>query len=189
MSDEHVQKPVDRRSALFQTARAPFLATALDYWPLSKDTPKDVLAKLEKARRQFTFADVDYDMFAQCVATSLQAAELLMRHLLDVPPGVQRTFGQLVGQANDQGRLTPQQAEWLKYAVLIRNRFAHGNEFALTPGMADEMMQALHLWVVDMLETNPTLGESAPTTDRDRRDGARHFGPASSEQSHLSSRA
>lgn len=68
--------------------------------------------------------------------------------------GKRRTLGPLVDLANDHGRLTPRQYEWLSvYARRFRNRLTHADgaePLVLSPGMAAEMMEGIARFVAEL---------------------------------------
>jgi hypothetical protein len=117
--------------------------------PISANTPSEVAALLERARRQFVLGCADYDNFVDCIATAFKAIEALLHLCAGAGPGKRETLGPLITRSQREGLLTDHEFAYLNMFVRhFRNKLAHPKgPIAFTPGMSDEMLVGCHRFV------------------------------------------
>lgn len=143
--------PPDPRWRLMHGAKDDLAALA-DGWRTHPDVPEDVAAMLTTARRLFIHGYFVYEFHVVAVAWSLFAVEAALRARLGTGSGKGTPgMGSLVGEAQAQALLTPDEAESVMAGVGIRDRLAHADgQVVHSPGMAAELLAAGHQVVADL---------------------------------------
>lgn len=157
MQDEAwVTDRADGRAVLTNAADPDTLGRIVAGWPMPTEVPVGVTQLWERACGQFRSGWVSYENFTDAVRTGFEAVDAALRnHVGDLlVDGKRRTLRPLIDLANDHGRLTPRQYEWLSvYALRFRNRLTHADgaePLVLTPGMAAEMMEGIARFVAEL---------------------------------------
>jgi len=157
MQDEAwVTDRADGRAVLTNAADPDTLGRIVAGWPMPTDMPVGVTRLWERACDQFRSGWVSYENFTDAVRTGFEVVDAALRNHVDdlLVDGKRRTIGPLVELANDRGRLTSGQYEWLSvYARRFRNRLTHADgaePLVLSPGMAAEMMEGIARFVAEL---------------------------------------
>lgn len=154
MREIRVELPLDQRSASFVTTDRRVLKAAAAAMPTSSSCPSNVATLLERARRQFMLGSVDYDNFADCVATGFKAIETLLRHRLGADAPERGALGKLIDKCTSLRLVTEYEHEYLATFVLhFRNKLAHPETVvAFTPGMSDECLARCHRFIAEFCD-------------------------------------
>lgn len=153
MADDHDVPPLDPVSKGFASTGFSTLESAAGEFPVSSRTPSSVASLLERSRRQFTTAGVDYDNFVSCVETSFKAIEVLLRERLGELAPKKRGLNAYAEKLLKEGILSNRDAKYLKELVIeFRNQMAHGTDLRFTPGMAQEVLAGSHQFVASFSE-------------------------------------
>lgn len=146
----------DGRTVLTNAADPNKLGETIAGWPMPTHMPVGVTRLWERACGQFRSGWVSYENFTDAVRTGFEVVDAALRNHVDdlLVDGKRRTLGPLIALANDDGRLTPRQCEWLSvYALRFRNRLTHADgaePLVLSPGMAAEMMEGIARFVAEL---------------------------------------
>lgn len=148
----------DRSSMFFSTTDENLRAVAIS-WPWPENAPSSTHELLTRSRRLFVGGHASYESFTQAVFLGCQAVEDLIASL--VPEVEQRTFGAKLQNPRVRELLTAHQMEWCSnFALRFRNRLAH-NAPLYNPGMAERMLDAIHVMCVEISSSTPIPGDTS----------------------------
>jgi hypothetical protein len=147
----------DHRAVLTNATDPDVLARVISGWLVPSEMPVGASRLWERACGQFRSGPIAYENFTDAVRTGFEAIDSALRHHVSdlVKDGERITMGPLVARANQNGRLTESQHDWLSvYAVPFRNRLTHSDgaePLVLSPPLAAEMMEGIARFLSELV--------------------------------------
>lgn len=149
----------DPRAVATNAANPAVLGALVADWPVPVAMPTATARLWHRACSQLRSGPIAYENFTDAVRTGFEAVDSALRHRVPdlVKAGERVTFGRLIERAEEAGRLSPHQYEWLStYALHFRNRLTHADldePLVLTPPMAADMLAGIARFLANVATT------------------------------------